>query len=187
MLDFSFYDPPIEVAAGSPRLEQIMTRLKAAGLRPYTASPSIDYSAPDPLFVDRESAAPETLERLARAAMIGTPRQIVVLNTLAQPTPRIEGAIHLRLDKDMASLRSRLLPTSLPFLSPRRTFGTGFGCAGRPPRFVSRAGTRSGARAVALGQRGRRETHGGGGERQTTGDFQQLIELGRHVRKLLMT
>ena len=82
MLDFSFYDPPIEVAAGSPRLEQIMTRLKAAGLRPYTASPSIDYSAPDPLFVDRESAAPETLERLARAAMIGTPRQIVVLNTL---------------------------------------------------------------------------------------------------------
>ena len=112
MLDFSFYDPPIEVAAGSPRLEQIMTRLKAAGLRPYTASSTIDFSAPDPLFVDRESAAPETLERLGRAAMIGTPRQIVILNTLAQPAPRIEGAIQLRLDKDMASLRSRLAALS---------------------------------------------------------------------------
>lgn len=108
MLDFSFFDPPIEVAAGSPRLEMIVSRLKASGLRPYTASSQIDFSAPDPLLVDRESASPETLERLARAAMIGVPRQIVILNTGALPTPRIEGAIHLLLDRNLISLRSRL-------------------------------------------------------------------------------
>ncbi|PKP81867.1 MAG: hypothetical protein CVT79_08930 [Alphaproteobacteria bacterium HGW-Alphaproteobacteria-18] len=108
MLDFSFYDPPIEVAAGSPRLEMIVSRLKASGLRPYTASAPIDFSAPDPLLVDRESVSPEALERLSRAAMIGVPRQIVILNTGSLPTPRIDGAIQLRLDKDLTSLRSRL-------------------------------------------------------------------------------
>ena len=108
MLDFSFYDPPIEVAASSPRLEMIVSRLKASGLRPYSASAHIDFSAPDPLIVDRESVSPEALERLSRAAMIGVPRQIVILNTTGQAAPRIDGAIHLRLDKDIASLRSRL-------------------------------------------------------------------------------
>lgn len=108
MLDFSFYDPPIEVAATSPRLEMIVSRLKVSGLRPYTASASIDFSAPDPLIVDRESVSPDALERLSRAAMIGVPRQIVILNTQGLPVPRIDGAIHLRLDKDLTSLRSRL-------------------------------------------------------------------------------
>jgi len=109
MLDFSFYDPPIEVAASSPRLEMIVSRLKSSGLRPYTAPADVDFSAADPLLVDMESAAPETLERLRRAGMIGgVPRQIVLLNTSGQSTPRIEGALHLRLDKDLSTLRSRL-------------------------------------------------------------------------------
>lgn len=109
MLDFSFYDPPIEVAASSPRLEMIVSRLKGAGLRPYPAPAGIDFSASDPLLVDVDSAAPETLERLSRAAMIGPlPRQIVLLNTSGQAAPRPEGALHLRLDKDLSTLRSRL-------------------------------------------------------------------------------
>lgn len=109
MLDFSFYDPPIEVAASSPRLEMIVSRLKSAGLRPYTAPATIDFSAADPLLVDIESAPPEALDRLTRAAMIGSvERQIVLLNTLGQTAPRLEGALHLRLDKDLSTLRSRL-------------------------------------------------------------------------------
>lgn len=112
MLDFSFYDPPIEVAAASPRMEMIVTRLKAYGLRPYAAPASIDFSAPDPLLVDIESASPETITRLTRAAMIGTSRQIVLLNTAGASVPRLEGAIHLRLDKDLTLLRSRLAALS---------------------------------------------------------------------------
>ena len=109
MLDFSFYDPPIEVAASSPRLEMIVSRLKSAGLRPYTAPPAIDFSAADPLLIDMDSAAPETLDRLSRAAMIGNvPRQIVLLNTSGRAALRIDGALHLRLEKDLSTLRSRL-------------------------------------------------------------------------------
>ena len=112
MLDFSFYDPPIEVAAASPRLEMIVTRLKASGLRPYAASTHPDFSAPDPLLVDIASAPPETLTRLSRAAMIGAGRQIVFLNTGGASVPRIEGALHLRQDKDLTTLRSRLAALS---------------------------------------------------------------------------
>lgn len=112
MLDFSFYDPPIEVAAQSPRLEAIVTRLKAAGLRPYPVSASLDFSAADPLLVDLASAPPESLERLRRAAILGVPRQIVLLDTAGTGAPRIEGAVHLRLDKDLTSLRSRLAALS---------------------------------------------------------------------------
>ncbi|MBY9067806.1 hypothetical protein K1X12_12920 [Hyphomonas sp. WL0036] len=108
MLDFSFYDPPIEVAAGSPRLEMIVARLKAAGLRPYVASEKLDFSVADPLLVDVDSASPQTVTHLARAAMIGMPRQIVLVNTAGAQVPRIEGAVHLRQDKDLSTLRSRL-------------------------------------------------------------------------------
>ena len=108
MLDFSFYDPPIEVAAASPRLEMIVARLKASGLRPYPAAEAPDFCAPDPLLVDLESAPRAILERLARAAMIGVPRQIVLLDTSGRPAPRIDGAIHLRQDRDLPILKSRL-------------------------------------------------------------------------------
>lgn len=108
MLDFSFYDPPIEVAASSPRLEMIVARLKASGLRPYTAADAPDFSAPDPLLVDIESAPRVMLERLSRAAMIGTSRQVVILDTSARAAVQIDGVIHLRQDRDLAILKSRL-------------------------------------------------------------------------------
>lgn len=108
MLDFSFYDPPIEVAATSPRLEMIVARLKVSGLRPYPAAQAPDFSAPDPLLIDMESAPRTMLERLARAAMIDAPRQIVLLDTSGLPVPRVARVIHLRQDRDLAILKSRL-------------------------------------------------------------------------------
>lgn len=108
MLDFSFYDPPIEVAASSPRLEMIVARLRSSGLRPYPAACAPDFSAPDPLLIDLASAPRAMLDRLSRATMIGMPRQIVLLDTDGAQTQRIDGAIHLRQDSDLAILKSRL-------------------------------------------------------------------------------
>jgi len=50
MLDLSFLDPPIEVAASSPRLDMILSRLRAHGMRAYPASDPIDFEATEPLL-----------------------------------------------------------------------------------------------------------------------------------------
>ena len=53
MLDLSFLDPPIEVAASGPRLESILTRLRNHGMRAYPASNPIDFDATEPLLGTR--------------------------------------------------------------------------------------------------------------------------------------
>ncbi|MFN7164541.1 MAG: hypothetical protein ACK4P2_06945 [Hyphomonas sp.] len=108
MSDLSFFDPPIEIAAGSARLDLIMSRLKASGMRPYPASQPIDFSAPDPLLVDSATATRVTLEALSRAAMVQVHRQVVLVDTSGLPLPASGETVIVRRDEDLGALKSRL-------------------------------------------------------------------------------
>jgi PleD family two-component response regulator len=109
MSDLSFFDPPIEIAAESPRLELITSRLKASGLRPYPASHPIDFSAADPLLIDIATATRSTLEALSRAAMVQVHRQVVLLDTSGGPLPPSGETVILSRDEDMGALKPRLM------------------------------------------------------------------------------
>jgi PleD family two-component response regulator len=106
MSDFSFFDPPIEIAAGSPRFEMIEMKLKASGLRPFQASSAVDFTASDPLLIDTASAAPDLLEAVRRAP--SSARQIILLDISATPPSPAGDALLLRRDSDLAALKSRL-------------------------------------------------------------------------------
>ena len=108
MSDLSFFDPPIEIAAASPRLELISTRLRTSGMRPYPAMQPIDFSAPDPLLIDISTATRDTLEALSRAAMVQVHRQIVLVDTTGSQLPHAGETVILRRDSDLAALKSRL-------------------------------------------------------------------------------
>lgn len=108
MSDLSFLDPPIEIAAESPRAEMIFSRLKASGLRPYPAAHPIDFSAPDPLLIDIATATRQVLEALSRAAMVQVHRQIVLLDTSDSQLPSAGETVILRRDRDLTGLKSRL-------------------------------------------------------------------------------
>ncbi|MBK8199575.1 MAG: hypothetical protein IPK75_14575 [Acidobacteria bacterium] len=109
MSDLSFLDPPIEVCAQSPRLEPVVARLKASGMRPYPAAHPIDFSAPDPLLIDISTATREVLDALSRAAMVQVHRQIVLVDTSNSQLPASGETIILRRDEDLVALKSRLL------------------------------------------------------------------------------
>ncbi len=109
MSDLSFFDPPIEIAAASPRLEMIASRLKASGMRPYPASDPIDFSAPDPLLIDVATARREVLRALSRAAMIRVHRQVVLFDTQSLHLPTSGEAVLVRRDEDLGALKSRLM------------------------------------------------------------------------------
>ncbi|MEQ9507389.1 MAG: hypothetical protein RLO80_14110 [Hyphomonas sp.] len=109
MSDLSFFDPPIEIAAESPRLEVIVSRLRASGMRPYPASHPIDFSAPDPLLIDISTASRDLLGGLLRAAMVQVHRQIVLIDTSNIQLPTSDEAIIIRRDEDLGALKSRLM------------------------------------------------------------------------------
>lgn len=108
MSDFSFYDPPIEVAAGPERLAALTGRLRAYGMRPFPVSSPPDFFAPDPLLVDTASAGPEMIRRLARARMIGSTRQIILLGEAPDRVCAPQGTLHLGKESALAILKSRL-------------------------------------------------------------------------------
>lgn len=110
MTDFSFQDTPIEVAAASPRREMIMSRLRAAGLRPFAASDPIDFSVADSLLIDVASVTPEMMVRFSRAQMIGLSRQVIILDQAPAETD-IPDAIFVRRDNDLSVLKERLIAT----------------------------------------------------------------------------
>ena len=107
MFDLSFLDPPIEVAAASPRLESILSRLKAHGMRAYPASDPIDFDATEPLLIDMESLPAGLRDRdiLLRNDRPGRP-----LVLLTPDTGLAEGidALIVTRDSDLAQLRARL-------------------------------------------------------------------------------
>lgn len=108
MSDLSFFDPPIEIAAESPRFELISSRLQAGGMRTYPAGSSVDFSAPDPLLIDIATAGRRLLEGLSRATMVQAHRQIVLLDTSGMQLPSSGEAVILRRDQDLAALKARL-------------------------------------------------------------------------------
>lgn len=109
MSDLSFLDLPIEVCAATPRLDSVMARLKASGMRPYPASHPIDFSAPDPLIIDISTATRDVLDGLSRAAMVQEHRQVVLLDISNSQLPVSGETVILRRDEDLAALKSRLV------------------------------------------------------------------------------
>ncbi len=107
MLDLSFLDPPIEVAATGPRLETILSSLRAHGMRAYPASDPIDFEATEPLLIDIESLPAGLRERGIRFGE-GTDQRPLVL--LTQDTGIADGidALIVTRDSDLTMLRARL-------------------------------------------------------------------------------
>lgn len=121
MIDFSFYDPPVEVAASSPRLEMIMSRLRASGLRPYPASKLPEPDAPDPLLIDLASADDAYAALNMNAAGHGAGRQLVFLCEPGRLAPCPARAICLLRDLGIPSLRSRLMAEARRLSRQRET------------------------------------------------------------------
>lgn len=107
MFDLSFLDPPIEVAAASPRLDMILSRLKAHGLRAYPASDPIDFDATEPLLIDMESLPAGLRDRDIRLRNDGPSRPLVLLTPDTGVAEGIDALIVSR-DSDLEQLRARL-------------------------------------------------------------------------------
>ena len=107
MSDMSYLDPPIEIAATSPRLESIVSRMRSSGMRPYAASEPLDFNSTDPLLVDIASVSRTALEHCARAGMMGLSRPMIILD-VADAGLNLSDVITLRRDRDLAMLKGRL-------------------------------------------------------------------------------
>lgn len=108
MIDLSYLDPRIDVAANSPRLEMIVSRLKAAGLRPFPATAPVSFDSADPLLIDVESVDRGTLERCARAQEMGLSRPIIILSGPGAGVA-LSDCIVVARDSDLVHLRPRLV------------------------------------------------------------------------------
>ena len=84
MTDPIFLTCPIEVIATSPRREMILTKLRAAGLRPYQARERLSQS--DALFIDAPSATEAQLRQVHRQMTRATERTVVLLSDGTAPT-----------------------------------------------------------------------------------------------------
>ena len=107
MFDFSFLDPPIEVAAASPRLEMILSRLKAHGMRAYPATDPIDFGATEPLLIDMESLPAGLRDRDVTLRDADSRRPLVLLTPDTSTADGIDALI-VSQDGDLAQLRARL-------------------------------------------------------------------------------
>jgi PleD family two-component response regulator len=107
MLDLSFLDPPIEVAASSPRLDVILSRLRAHGMRAYPASDPIDFEATEPLLIDMESLPAGLRDRNVKLGDEAARRPLVLLTPDTKLADGIDALIVSR-DSDLALLRVRL-------------------------------------------------------------------------------
>ena len=107
MFDLSFLDPPIEVAAAGPRLETILSRLRAHGMRAYPASDPIDFDATEPLLIDMESLPVGLRERDIRLSEGAERRPLVLLTPDTQIADGVDALI-VTQDNDLDMLRARL-------------------------------------------------------------------------------
>lgn len=104
MQNQDFLDPPIEVIASSPRLEMIKSRLKSAGLRPYTAREKLHDS--DPLLIDAASASAEQLHAVRKQIARQVERAMVFL--AHQNAPALKDTIMLTRDQELSTVPLRL-------------------------------------------------------------------------------
>lgn len=107
MIDLTFLDPPIEVAASGPRLETILSRLRAHGMRAYPASDPIDFDATEPLLIDMESLPDGLRDRDIRLSEGAERRPLVLLTSDTQIADGVDALIVSR-DSDLDMLRARL-------------------------------------------------------------------------------
>ena len=107
MFDLSFLDPPIEVAASRPRLDMILSSLRAHGMRAYPASDPIDFDATEPLLVDVESLPAGLRNRDIRLRNGDAARPLVLLTPDAEFAKGVDALIITR-DTDLVQLRARL-------------------------------------------------------------------------------
>ncbi len=105
MTDFSFMDPPIDVVATSPRLEMIVARLRASGMRPSISNADVIQPSAVPLLIDFESMPPSILSQLVRLKAAEVPRPII---TLGEGTCPQEPLFNIRSDIELAALPNRL-------------------------------------------------------------------------------
>ena len=105
MTDFSYMDPPIDVIATSPRLEMIVARLRASGMRPSISNADVIQPSAVPLLIDFESMPPSVLSQLVRLKAAEVSRTVI---TLGDGTCPIEPLFNLRSDVELAALPNRL-------------------------------------------------------------------------------
>ena len=105
MTDFNYMDPPIDVVATSPRLEMIVARLRASGMRPSISNADVIEPSAVPLLIDFESMPPSVLSQLVRLKAAEVPRTII---TLGDGTCPVEPLFRIRSDIELASLPNRL-------------------------------------------------------------------------------
>lgn len=105
MTDFNYMDPPIDVVATSPRLEMIVARLRASGMRPSISNADIIEPSAVPLLIDFESMPSSILSQLVRLKVAEVPRTII---TLGDGTCPVEPLFNIRGDLELATLPNRL-------------------------------------------------------------------------------
>lgn len=105
MTDFSYMDPPIDVVATSPRLEMIVARLRASGMRPSISNADVLQPSAVPLLIDFESMPPSVLSQLVRLKAAEVPRTII---TLGEGTCPLQPLFNVRTDIELAALPNRL-------------------------------------------------------------------------------
>jgi len=105
MTDLSFMDPPIDVVAASPRLEMIVARLRACGMRPQFANATMIQPSSAPLLIDFASMPESTPSQLIRLQAAELPRLVITLGTGNSP---VKPLFNIRNDGELASLPNRL-------------------------------------------------------------------------------
>ena len=105
MTDLTYMDPPIDVVASSPRLEMIVARLRASGMRPSYANDTILQPSQVPVLIDFESMPPSTLSQLVRLDAAEVPRSVI---TLGRGNCPVKPIIAISSDDELPALPSRL-------------------------------------------------------------------------------
>ena len=105
MTDMSYMDPPIDVVATSPRLEMIVARLRASGMRPSCANAGVLHPSAVPILLDFASMPPSVLSQLVRLKAAEVPRTII---TLGNGTCPVTPLFNIRSDLELTALPNRL-------------------------------------------------------------------------------
>ena len=105
MTDTSYMDPPIDVIAASPRLEMIVARLRACGMRPRCANADVLQPSAVPLLIDFESMPLGILPQLTRLDAAAVPRTLITLGEGMSP---VKPLFHIHHESELSALPNRL-------------------------------------------------------------------------------
>ena len=100
-----FMKPAIEVAATSPRLDMIKSRLRNTGLRPYDMRDEPNEF--DPLLVDLQSLDSNQMKDIRRQSLSPTERPFIVIDPAGDVL--LKDAIVLKSEVELACVPARPL------------------------------------------------------------------------------